>query len=344
MQGNLLYAFDNVQPRRTYKDTVFRDLFGKEERKQNALSLYNALAQTSYEDACDLELTTIDDAIYMTHKNDVSFLIDDHMVLMEEQSTKSKNMALRALVYVAQLYTKYVESRGLNPYGSRRIMLPTPHIYVFYLGTDGEPEREEQLLSSSFANGPGDVEVHVHVVNVREGKNTALMEACEALAGYAHLVRLVEDNRRAIGLGAAIHRAVERCVAEGYLVDYLTDRMAEVEGMLLTEYDEAATMELLRKEALEDGYNDGYAAGWDEGRDEGRKEGRKKGLDEGRDEGRKEGRDEGRKEGRDEGMRQSRLEFLERAVDAVRDHGLSIAEAATLFGFDEREIEERLGA
>ena len=96
-----LDPYSGPMPGRTFKDTVFRDLFGKEERKCNALSLYNALAGTSYEDPNELELTTIDNAIYMTHKNDVSFLIGDEMVLWEQQSTRNPNMGLRDLVYVA---------------------------------------------------------------------------------------------------------------------------------------------------------------------------------------------------------------------------------------------------
>ena len=36
--------------RRTYKDTVFRDLFGSPERRDYALSLYNTLNGTDYRD------------------------------------------------------------------------------------------------------------------------------------------------------------------------------------------------------------------------------------------------------------------------------------------------------
>ena len=56
---------------RNHKDTVFHDLFSD---KRNALSLYNALNGTDYEDTDGLEIVTLSDAIYMHGKNDVSVL------------------------------------------------------------------------------------------------------------------------------------------------------------------------------------------------------------------------------------------------------------------------------
>ena len=55
---------------REYKDRLFCLLFGKEEYKENILSLYNALNDTSYTDINDIEITTISDAIYVGMKND----------------------------------------------------------------------------------------------------------------------------------------------------------------------------------------------------------------------------------------------------------------------------------
>lgn len=42
--------------RQDHKDTLFRDLFSD---KKNALSLYNALNKTAYEDAEELEIVTL---------------------------------------------------------------------------------------------------------------------------------------------------------------------------------------------------------------------------------------------------------------------------------------------
>ena len=110
---------------RQHKDTVFRDLFGAEERKGYALSLYNALTGSSHTDTSALQITTLSDVLYMNVKNDVSILIDSRMMLWEHQSTRNPNMPLRGLIYLAQLYSKYLDLFNLSEYSSRRLSLPS---------------------------------------------------------------------------------------------------------------------------------------------------------------------------------------------------------------------------
>ena len=108
---------------RKYKDGIFRLLFSE---KEGALELYNALNNSSYDDPDKLEITTIDDVIYMGMKNDLSFLVEDKMHLLEEQSTWSDNMPLRGLFYFSNLYQGYIEKIQLNIYSRKRLHLPQP--------------------------------------------------------------------------------------------------------------------------------------------------------------------------------------------------------------------------
>ena len=85
---------------RNYKDTVFRMLFRE---KENLLSLYNALNHTTYTNVDDLEITTLENAIYMNYKNDISFVFDFELMLYEHQSTVNPNMPLRDLIYVSRV-------------------------------------------------------------------------------------------------------------------------------------------------------------------------------------------------------------------------------------------------
>ena len=68
---------------RTFKSTVFIMLF---EDKKNLLELYNAISGKHYTDPELLEINTLENAIYMSIKNDVSFLIDGRLSLYEHQS------------------------------------------------------------------------------------------------------------------------------------------------------------------------------------------------------------------------------------------------------------------
>ena len=64
-----------------YKDRLFRLLFGREEYKDNILSLYNALNDSDYKDVSALELYTIEDVIYIKMKNDVAFILDSYLLI-----------------------------------------------------------------------------------------------------------------------------------------------------------------------------------------------------------------------------------------------------------------------
>ena len=92
--------------KRNFKDSLFRLVFhGKEE----LLSLYNAVNGSSYTNADDLEINTLEDVVYMGMKNDLSFIIGDVMNLYEHQSSFSPNLPLRGLFYFSSLYREYIE-------------------------------------------------------------------------------------------------------------------------------------------------------------------------------------------------------------------------------------------
>ena len=301
--------------RHDFQDSVFRRLFGSPERKGLALELFNALAGTAYDDPEEIEITTIEDFIYLGRKNDVSFLIRDEMVLWEHQSTYNPNMPLRGLLYFARLYEKHINRHHLDLYSERLIELPTPHYVVFYFGKRKRPDRERMSLGDAFASGPGDLEVRATVLNCNEGHNPAIMEASATLRGYAHLVKLYRfwEGEGRLDSREAARKAVDQCIEDGCLVDYLTAHRAEVESMLFTMADEERALNLhietLAREAAR------KAA----------REAARKAAREARDEGFAVGRDEGFAAGRDQMMRtnvQSVMSSmgctLERAMDILQ--------------------------
>ena len=99
-----------LQPNRNYKDTVFRMLFSN---RKNLLSLYNAVNQRDYKNPDDLEIVTLENAIYMGMKNDLAFIMDTNLYLYEHQSTYNPNMPLRDLFYICSEYQKLVDKKSL---------------------------------------------------------------------------------------------------------------------------------------------------------------------------------------------------------------------------------------
>lgn len=63
---------------RNFKDTLFRKIF---ENKKDLLSLYNALNDTERTDENLIVINTIEDAISIGYKNDISFVIDSELNL-----------------------------------------------------------------------------------------------------------------------------------------------------------------------------------------------------------------------------------------------------------------------
>ena len=102
---------DRRRANRKYKDRLFIRIF---ENKEDLLRLYNAVNDSDYQNPDELEITTLDNAIYMRMKNDISFLIDGYMSLYEHQSTFNPNMPLRDCLYMLQLYQNYIDSRELD--------------------------------------------------------------------------------------------------------------------------------------------------------------------------------------------------------------------------------------
>lgn len=155
---------------RNYRDTLFRMLFRDKER---LLSLFNAVNGTHYDDPGELMITTLEGALYLGMKNDVSCMIDMMMQLYEHQSTVNPNMPLRNLFYVSDLLQKYVYEKGLDIYSRKQIKIPTPKFVVFYNGEEEQPERKEFLLKNKaevyhMCLYEFDVELHERVLRKEE--------------------------------------------------------------------------------------------------------------------------------------------------------------------------------
>ena len=226
-----------------HKDRVFKFLFGNSENKEWTLALYNAVNGSSYDNPDDIQFNTIEDAIYLGMKNDVSFIIVDEMNLWEHQSTFNPNMPMRFFLYSAKLYEKYIAGSEYYQYSSILQPAPRPKCICFYNGTAIQPERQILRLSEAFG-GEGDIEVQVTMLNINYGKNKALMETCEPLNEYAWLVDAIRRHQKNLkNLEVAIDTAIDEMPDEFTIKKFLLLNKAEVKGMFLTEYDQEKVLE-----------------------------------------------------------------------------------------------------
>ena len=253
-----------VKVNKKYKDRLFRMVFN---RKEELISLYNAISHSEYTDPEELEIYTLEDVIYMKMKNDLAFLIDDVLNLWEHQSTWNPNMPVRGAFYIVEEYRKYIEQKGLNLYGSRLITLPVPQFYVFYNGLKEEPDNVELKLSNAFSTLHPELEPCMEfkavMVNINRGHNKSLMEQCSALREYAEFVaRIREWMKAGADLLEAIGEVIDSCIRDGILAEFLSSHRAEVFEVLLTEYDEqrhiASEKESSREEGMQAGIRKGH--------------------------------------------------------------------------------------
>lgn len=239
----------NNIPNRTYKATIFAMLF---EDKEHLLELYNAVSGKHYTNPEMLEINTLENAIYMAIRNDISFLIDARLSLYEHQSTYSPNLPLRFLLYISALYSSMTEDANL--YGTKAIELPPPRFVIFYNGKDEQPDRQILKLSDLYTiNEECSLELEAVMLNVNSGHNKELMEMSHTLWEYAEYTARVREYTETMELEEAVERAIEECIQEGILKEFLEKNRAEAKNMSIFEYDQERHIKQEREEAWEEG-------------------------------------------------------------------------------------------
>lgn len=109
---------------RCFKLRLFVMLF---EDKRELLELYNAVSGKNYQDTDLLEINTLDNAIYMSMRNDLSFIIDSRIPLYEHQSSYNPNLPIRFLLYNADVFSGLTKDGNL--YRTKLVRFPTPQVY-----------------------------------------------------------------------------------------------------------------------------------------------------------------------------------------------------------------------
>ena len=256
---------------RQYKSDVFSMLL---EDPKNALEVFNAVNGTDYDDPSKVEIYLLDKGVSLSIYNDASFILDMKLSLYEHQSTYNPNIPLRNLIYIANLLQKLISKRDL--YGSRLIKIPTPCFAVFYNGTEPRPEVEELRLSKAFENFSDEPEIELicKVYNINAGKNVDLLERCRVLREYMYFVNKVRHYIRELGgvqerLQEAIERAIDDCIVNHILEDFLKSRREEVVKVTQLDYTWERREELIRKEEYEEGLEVGTQRGIEQGIEQG---------------------------------------------------------------------------
>ena len=248
---------------RKYKDSVFTDLFGTDKTgKENFLDLYNALSGNDFKlKEVSLERKVIEQALYKTFNNDVSWEVNGKLiVLVEHQSTVNGNMPFRCLEYVTRIYEGIVPVK--NRYAEKVYKIPNPDFYVVYVGSKEQPLEKELRLSDAFyERDSSKLELVVKVKNCSDSKLLPLVKSCAILKEYCRFIEIVEQNFNKWHPRRSFQKAIEQAMEEGILVDYLDRKSREVINMLCAQYSYKMDIAVKKEEAFQDGLAEGLSQG-----------------------------------------------------------------------------------
>jgi hypothetical protein len=265
---SLHYLF-RVAANREYIDSVISLLFGND--PDLLRELYFALTGVSLPGDAPVVINTLEGVLYMTLLNDVSFVAADRLVvLIEHQSTINPNMALRLLMYIARVYEELTASKDI--FGIKRLTIPRPEFIVLYNGSAPYPREDSIRLSDAFADVssfglakglPPQLELTVKVYNINLGQNADVLARCKTLNEYSVFIAKAREcgAERQAAREEGLRTAVQWCIGNNILKEFLTKHGAEVVGMLMREWNLEEALASREKDALEIGIEKGMEEG-----------------------------------------------------------------------------------
>lgn len=239
------------EPKRNIKDSVFTFLFSQPEYMRQLYQVLHPEDTEVREE--DFTLVTLENVLAIGQYNDLGFQVRDKLILlMEAQSTFSRNIPLRMLMYLANTYKEFVEKNKLSLYREHPVSIPRPELYVVYTG--GKTAVPEVLQLSDLYDGSGAVEVKVKVLR-EDGTGDIVDQYIAFCAVLNEQVKL--HGRTDDALNIALHICLER----GILVPFLNSRMKEVADIMTTLFDQEKVWEIelhnIAKESHQEGRQEG---------------------------------------------------------------------------------------
>ena len=242
-----------MQGKRNYKDSLFRNIF---KDKKRLCSLYNALSGENISPK-DITINTLRGTFYNDIKNDISFKVGNHtVVLMEHQGSWNPNMPLRMLWYIGKLYRRHIDVD--MAYHSKMVKIPAPKFYVLYNGSKDEPEHRIMRLSEAFEGESNSLELLADSYNINLAKGKKLLDSCYELRCYSVFVAKVQEYLAAKQeLSQAIKSAIRYCRDNELMKEYFKEHEKEVLDMVTFKWDDKRAREIAKEEGIEEGMEKG---------------------------------------------------------------------------------------
>ena len=173
------------------------------------------------------------------------------MSIYEHQSTVCPNMALRSLIYFVAVIKERISGRhngSSDNDENSTVVRDGRNLYG----------KMTQYLSDSFEQKTDDPELELKckVYNINYGKNRAIMEKCRWLDEYMMFVDKVREYHRSKDeddLEADINKAIDYCIENDVLKEFLLERRGEVTKVMALDYTFDKQLEMERADAWKEG-------------------------------------------------------------------------------------------
>ena len=134
------------------------------------------------------------------------------------------------------------------------IKFPKPKFYVLYDGNKDEPLKYEMKLSDAFDGDSSSLELIVTSFNINYGLSQPLLEKCQYLKDYSRLIGQVKEGlSNKLSLHEAIIKAVDYCINNNVMKEYLTQHEKEVFNMLALQWNIDDAKTAWQQEARDEG-------------------------------------------------------------------------------------------
>ena len=222
------------------KDSVFTNLF---QDKKYLLQLYKALHPEDYNVTEDeIADVTIKHVLIDADYNDLGFSVGDRlMVLVESQSSWTVNIIIRALMYLIQTYHDYFKRTNQNLYGSKKVNMPKPELYVIYTGERKHIPATISLKKEFFCGTKVAIDAEVKVLYQENEK--------DIIGQYIIFSKVYNEQRKRYGnTKQAVTETIRICKDRNVLKEYLEGREQEVVDIMMTLFDDEQILKAYAKD------------------------------------------------------------------------------------------------
>ncbi len=228
-------------PKRKIKDSIFTNLF---QDKKYLIRLYKTLhPEDSDVTEDDIKDVTLKHVLVDADYNDLGFTVDGRLaVMVESQSTWTLNIIIRALMYLIQTYHDFFKRTKQNLYGSKKVDMPKPELYLIFTGE--RPKNPPDIISLSkdfFDGGKIAIDAKVKVLYQEDESNI--------IGQYIIFCKVYNEQRKKHGqTKKAVTETIRICKDRNVLKEYFESKEQEVVDIMMTLFGDEQVLEAYAKD------------------------------------------------------------------------------------------------